>query len=455
MNRYGQAVLYPYQREYLLDEARFKAGMFCRQGGKTFTTSLEAVLDCYDGEALGEARKWTILSVSRDRAQDAMNDGVKLHLKAMQMAFEFFEIEPPKDRPIEETVYEVRFPNGSKIRTVAATPHTARGFSHNVILDEFAFHRDNREIWKALIPVVSRPDLKFRVISTPNGKGEKFYEVMTSPEMGGVFSRHKIDIYKAIKDGLPRNIKELKAALNDADAWAQEYELEFMDAAGAWLDYALINSCEDDAAGIPELYEGGLGFIGMDFGRRLNLTGIYYFEDVDDVLWLRERVELEKKRFSFQRSELARLFSTYRVVRAALDKTGMGESPVEDAEDDHGSNRIDGVLFGAASKLNMATIMKSRFEDRRIRIPRDTTLKTDLHSVTKTIGPTGIVRLGAPTLNGSHADRFWTCALACAAAESEAPPDLNALQTTGSGLIVPDGRGGWAPLETGGRFDEY
>src|SRR5690606_41635065 len=61
-------------------------------------------------------------------------------------------------------------------RAIASKPSTARGMSDNLILDEFAHHQDNRAIWTALLPVVSRPDLKLRVISTPNGRGDKFYE---------------------------------------------------------------------------------------------------------------------------------------------------------------------------------------------------------------------------------------------------------------------------------------
>ena len=37
--------LYPYQRAWLADKARFKIGMFARQTGKTFTTTLEIVDD--------------------------------------------------------------------------------------------------------------------------------------------------------------------------------------------------------------------------------------------------------------------------------------------------------------------------------------------------------------------------------------------------------------------------
>ena len=38
-------LLYPYQREWIDDQARFKIGMFARQTGKTFTTTLEVADD--------------------------------------------------------------------------------------------------------------------------------------------------------------------------------------------------------------------------------------------------------------------------------------------------------------------------------------------------------------------------------------------------------------------------
>jgi phage FluMu gp28-like protein len=56
-------ILYPYQRRYLADASRWKAAMWSRQTGKTFTTTLEAVLDCLTAEAEGRIARWTILSI--------------------------------------------------------------------------------------------------------------------------------------------------------------------------------------------------------------------------------------------------------------------------------------------------------------------------------------------------------------------------------------------------------
>jgi len=149
----NKTVLYDYQKRWLKDDSRFKVAMFARQSGKTFTTTLEIVLDCMAAEARGEKARWVILSRGERQAKEAINEGVKVHLEAMGIACEIMEVPFKEDTTIN--ALEVILPNGSKITALPASPDTARGFSANVFLDEFAFHQDSREIWKALFPVIS------------------------------------------------------------------------------------------------------------------------------------------------------------------------------------------------------------------------------------------------------------------------------------------------------------
>jgi phage FluMu gp28-like protein len=142
--------LFPYQRAWLQDDARFKIAMFARQCGKTFTSTLEIVLDCMRAEAEGRRERWVILSRGERQAREAMAEGVKLHLRALQAGFE--EFEQPFDADVRSL--EVVLPGGSRITALPANPDTARGFSANVLLDEFAFHKDSRAIWRALFPVI-------------------------------------------------------------------------------------------------------------------------------------------------------------------------------------------------------------------------------------------------------------------------------------------------------------
>ena len=254
--------------------------------------------------------------------------------------------------------------------------------------------------------MVSRNGLKLRVVSTPNGKGNKFYDLMTSAETAG-WSKHVVDIYQAVADGLPRDVEALRAALNDPDAWAQEYELQWLDEASAWLSYDLINAVEHERAGIPQNYAGGPCYVGVDIGRRHDLFVIWVLEEVGDVLWTRELITRRGASFAEQDSLLDDVFRRYRVLRCCMDQTGMGEKPVEDARRRHGSGRVEGVLFTSSSKLALATVGKQADSD-----------------------------------SGGHADRAWACFLAVTAA-------------TGPAVVLPDHAVPSGPARGGlGRFTD-
>lgn len=406
--------LYGYQQRWIRSKARFKAGMFARQTGKSFTTTLEVVDSSLMAAAKGTRERWVILSRGERQAKEAMDEGVKRHAQAYGAALEVLD----HDLRIEQSVYralEVQLPNGSKITALPANPDTARGFSANVFLDEFAFHADSRLIWRALFPVISAGH-KLRVVSTPNGKGNKFYDLMTKDDPKFPWDRHTCDIYQAVADGLPRDIEEMRAALDDEDSWSQEFELKWLDEASNWLSFDLINAVEHELAGDRSLYLGGPCYVGVDIGLRRDLFVIWVFELVGDVLWTREIIELKRKKFAEQDEALDEVFKFYRVARACMDQTGMGEKPVEDAIRRYGS-RVEGVLFTPANKQTLATMGKQRFEDRKLRIPQgNPALRADLHKLKKEIGPTGTPRFVADSDSAGHADRAWACFLGCSAA---------------------------------------
>ncbi|KAK3608771.1 hypothetical protein CHS0354_006812 [Potamilus streckersoni] len=393
-------------REVYGMDSRFKIGMYARQTGKSFSTAFEIVKDCVACELEGIKTRWR-------QAGEVMTDGIKVHLKAFKTAFE--ETESWEDfAGVRVKQLEIIFPGGSRITALPASPDTARGFSANVFWDEAAFHADSRGIWQALFPVISA-GRKIRVMSTPNGKGNKFYELMTAG--GDVWSRHKCDIYDAVKQGLDRDPELLRAGLADEDAWRQEFMLEWLDEASAWLSYDLISACESPDAGRPAKYEGGPCYIGVDIAVRNDLFCAAVLEQCGDVLWVRELITGRRLSFDAQHKEIDRLFRTYKVIRMCVDRTGMGEPETEYYTRKYGVSRTEGVIFTAANKHTMALNGKQIFEDRKIRIAQgDQALRDDLHSLTKTTGPTGAVRFGAERTGGSHADRTWAVFLAVNAA---------------------------------------
>lgn len=268
--------------------------------------------------------------------------------------------------------------------------------------------------------MISKAGLRLRITSTPNGKDNKFHELWTAQD--SAWSRHEVNIHQAVADGLDRDIGELRRALKDEDAWVQEYELQFLEEASAWLSYDLITACEHGDAGKPELYRGGPCFVGNDIARRRDLWVAWVWELVGDVLWTREIVERKGISFAEQDAEIDRLMNAYRVTRLVMDQTGMGEKPVEDAQRRYGVHRVEGVLLSGATPLNVATAAKQAFEDRRARIPAgNVVLRADLHKIKKVVGATGAPRLIADRDGDGHADRAWACFLGVAGADTGLP----------------------------------
>jgi len=416
----------PYQKAWLQDQSRFKIGMFTRRGGKTFGACGEIADDCFQAEVARRKVRWTILSRSESTAKEAMEDALKPIVKGFYAAYnEIAKFSAPEfgegefySQELDATykTHEVRFPGGSRVTALSASPDAARGFGGNLLLDEFAFHRDSRRIWGSAFPVAARGGHKIRVISTPNGKGNKFFELMTTDDP--TWSKHHVDIYQAVKQGLDVDIEELRRGMADEDAWAQEFELQWLDEASSWLSYDLIASCEDRLAGMPGKYTAGPCYLGIDIAARNDLFVIWVLEKVGGQLIAREMIAAKRITFAEQDRLLDELMERYDVVRVCIDQTGMGEKPVEDAIRRYGPSRVEGVLFTAPRKLDMATLLKERMQDRSVLIPSgDRVLRADLHAVKSRVGPTGIRRLIADGETDGHADRFWALALAVTAAE--------------------------------------
>jgi phage FluMu gp28-like protein len=405
--------LYPYQQRWLKDKSRFKIAMWSRQIGKTFATDLGIVDNCMEAASQGRKERWVILSRGERQAKESIEEHVKVHAKAYGITLESLEY----DFDGGETSYkamDVLLPNGSKITALPANPDTARGFSANVYLDEFAFHKDSRKIWQALFPVISK-GWKLQVSSTPNGKNNKFYDLITSKDPQ--WSKHFCNIYEAVKQGLDRDIEALRAGCDDEETWQQEFCCEFLDEATAWLTYDLINGCEQDGAGEPDKYLGGDCYIGIDIGRKQDLWAAWVWEKIGDVLWCREIRTLKNKSFAEQEENLNDLMVNYQVKRVAMDETGMGMKPVEDAKRRYGKYKVEGVIFTSSSKQELAILGKQAFEDRTVRIPLgDPVLRSDLHKLRKMTTPMGNVRFDADRDSSGHADRTWACFLGIYAA---------------------------------------
>lgn len=408
--------LYPYQKKWILDKSRFKEGRWARQTGKSFGCAAGIVLDSREVDK----NKWVCVSSGERQVKEFM-EKIELHSKLTEKALSWHEqsygYQHPDGHREEYKITECSLRNGSKIIGVPANPDTARGYSANVYLDEFSVHKQSRDMWAAVFPIVSRGGYKLWITYTPKGKQNKAYEISNND----MFSHHVLNVYDAVKQGCPLNIEELKAAIDDPDLWAQEYEVQFLDEATAFITYDMINEVENDKAGLPELATKGQIYIGMDIGRRRDLTILWVLELVGDVFWTREVVKMHRATFSAQEAEVDRIFRQYKPMRHCMDQTGMGEKFVEDLQKKY-STAVEGVLFTAPVKLDLANTLRRKFEDKQIRIPIDKDIRDDIHSVKKITTSAGNIRFDVERSENSHADRFWALALAIHAGTAPGGP---------------------------------
>ena len=148
---------------------------WARQIGKSFTLAAWAVNRLLDRPG----RLVTVLSNSRENGAEFVAKCAEICWQT-QTRFETQDSPPGLD--FDEMRFEVRIRVGRKvgrIKVLAANPRTARGFSGDLILDEFAFHEDAEAIWAAAEPILaSNPDFLCRIASTGNGRHNLFYRMV-------------------------------------------------------------------------------------------------------------------------------------------------------------------------------------------------------------------------------------------------------------------------------------
>jgi phage FluMu gp28-like protein len=354
----------------------------------------------------------------------------KMHSEAMHI---YCDEDVGEQKGKDGTIYkmlEIRYRNGSRILALPANPDTARGHSANVVLDEFAFHNDSRKIWQALFPTITR-GFKIRIISTPQGKKNKFYELWSG---NPIYSKHIVTIYDAVAGGLPifdENGKvcapeKLREALDDEEAWLQENECQFLDESTAFIPYDLISECERSELSEDENeWQGGGVFVGIDIGRRKDLTIFWAFEQIGDVLWSLKKIEMQNETFSSQLDKIAHEIRATNPHRVCIDSTGLGMQLAETLQEMFGASRVEMVHFRNTVKEELAYETKGRFEDHQIRIPISRRIRDDIHAIKKTVTQAGNIRFSADANKDGHSDRFWGLALAChAASTASAFPEI-------------------------------
>lgn len=431
--------LLTFQKKLAASTSRFLIALWSRQTGKGYTTSFIATR----GAMTEDRSKWLIVAPTERQALETL-DKCKTWVKAANLSVaeseeEFDALE--KDTKVKAKVIEL--PNGSKIYALPGKPTSLRGFTGSVIIDEFAFFENQKEVWKAVYAVIVNPMASIKriiITSTPNGKGDMFYKLVDENYLNPKEGRkikwevQKVTIHEAAKDweaagklnGMTAEqyVEEVKAGFDTPEAWPQEFECAFLDTDNVLLTFDMITAAEStDAAlhGFDET-EPGTFYGGFDFGRTSDPSVFWYAKKVGDVLVLRDLLLLENMSTDDQVKATESRVRKCRIV--AVDYTGpgigYGDTVVKKfgAWDPakHSFGKIVLCTFSAAFKRLIFPRFRKRFENPvTMRIPHDEDLRQDLHAMRQIV--TGAeYSYWAPRTSEGHSDRCTAGALCVHAA---------------------------------------
>lgn len=406
---------YPYQLEWILDPSEQAISCKSRQIGISYASAAFAVLW---GVFFGELT--TIISIGQAEASEVLNYA-KLHVQKLRDAGSKMA------ETLVDKATEIKFPSTGR---VIALPSTGgRGYSGNVILDEYAYHLT--DVWDAAAAVTMRRGCKLRVISTPNGIGNAFCNLWRQSETDEDWSRHHIPIQVAIDQGFDVDLKKCRTlSKGDQRIYDQLFNCSFLNNEFQYIPTGLIDVCS-----FAELSdEPGDHYGGLDIGKTIDRTVLTVLRRMAGGLCVPKHVAIQKRTDSDSLERMvSEAFTQFGIKRLCVDATGMGAFPADRLRKKHGFWRVEPVTFTLNSKEELATKLWSAFNERKVQIPSSDKamplappgyakdLRDDLCSIQRQVTRAGNVRYDAEHTETGHADRAWSFALALHAAGSARP----------------------------------
>jgi len=290
-------------------------------------------------------------------------------------------------------------------------------------------------LWKAARPCITW-GFPLRILSTHNGQSCLYFKFIEQVKKGKLkWSNHLTPIQLAVAEGLvdkiykrPTTEEERQNWLDnerdncfDEYTWLQEYCCVAIDEACAFLPYDLITPCEMDNILKPLDEIKNDVFVGLDIGRKKDLTVIWILEQIEHLKFTRLVIELIKTPFHIQEEILFSVLNHKLFRRCCPDATGLGMQLSENAQRKFGKYRVEPISFTNKIKEELAYNLRTNLEDKTVFIPKQHEIREDLHSVRRLTTTAGNIRFDADRseVNG-HADRFWALALALHACSTNA-----------------------------------
>jgi hypothetical protein len=378
--------LWKHQRQVVASLARIRCVCSGRQAGKSRTL---AVLALWTAFATPEARV-LVLSAGDDAARDLLAHCTALASSALLSG-----------AVVDETLSRLTLSNGSTVESVPASPRRVRGKSVDLLItDEAAFVDD--ALWVAAqYTVLSRPDSKVVLASTPWGRPDRFFAALYhAGQRGerGVASFHWPSTASPLVD---RKLLKLWRKTSPEREYRREVLAEWVDDQGAYFASEELSGATDD--GLLVRLEDARGLSvdgGVDWGFSPDASALVLVATDGDV---RRVVFVETyERWSYARvvDRVAEVAGSFRARRLASELNGVGAMPTQELARRLGTHRVVGVHTSADSKADGFGRIKVWLQRGRLRLPRHPGLLQQLSALEFTERDSGVVHIAVPERAG-------------------------------------------------------
>lgn len=445
-----ESQIYDYQRPFFDSAARRNLAVFSRQTGKDWTASMRGVRRLL----MGWGNQYIFAPTERQSLEhfQKAKSAFEQYLEAFAMrygvenALTVEEVEEVRENASSEGVLlakSLRLSNGQKYTVMPGKAGNVRGGSGSVIITEFAFFENQAEFWEAAAAYVTKPEAfpkVIDVITTPNGKGDLVWQWWHE----NFVTREKkswrcffTDIHAAAAEWEKRGLlpedyptaKDYVAFLREtysADSFAQEFECRFLDRANTLFSYELIARCESEKATRAldrEIFANPYGrfYLGVDVGRKKDLTVLWVLERVHGIAVTRGVIELRAAPFKAQFEAISEILEHHNVRKCRIDATGIGMMLAESLREKFGAWRVEECQFTQKFKEEIFETTRAEMEAAKVLIPCAKDIREDLRGVQKVTTARGNVSYYAPSSEDGHSDRATALALAVSASMRAEP----------------------------------
>ena len=262
----------PYQTAWLNDPARLKIWEKSRRIGAT-----DVQADVRDCAKKGGCDVW-FTSADQATSKEYIRYCADWARILNAVAKDMGEVALDEDKGVKVLA---EFANGRRIHALSSNPRALRGRGGKLVVDEYAHHDQSDELWRAAQAVATWGH-SIRVLSTHNGKGCRFYRMVQDAKQGDF--THSVLAF--VKKSLLEN---WQSRPRQGQGGGREYHISPFHGTPRGLvplqgvGQRPTSSWRKQGAGEPAGYHGGACYVGMEFGRRGDLTVIWVGEKMGDV----------------------------------------------------------------------------------------------------------------------------------------------------------------------------